>query len=199
MVKGQSITKAFAEVVTRANAKCIAEIQANDSLVNGAASLIEELHYEYGHLWEIIATLQTMTETTEDKFKRFPLVWLVEDIQQTTGTQGQYDIARCTVIIAMSTDYSYKSSQREHYTFEPILRPVYKALMQAMADSPFFDVSDAEYIPHTYIERKFWGRENLTDGSNNTANTLNDFVDAIELRNVELIINTNCYNPVNIN
>lgn len=190
---GIPITEAFADVVSRANAASIASIIEANEEANGG-NTIESLHYMYGHLLEIQQTLIEFNQNC-DWFKKYPLAWLVEDITQTRGREGEYDTIPVRLILIMATEKEYKSYQRDAKVFKPVLRPMYEAILQAIVDSPYFDNSDIDSLRHTYTERKFWGRETF---GGNEGNNLTDYVDAIDIQNLELIINTNCYNPVNI-
>lgn len=182
----QPITESFAWVVSRAQEICLSEIQA-------AKPGIVNLNYQFGPIKELQQTLTKMQEGQTAINKMWPLVWLVEDITLDRRDSKQYAKTAVRVIIAFPTDATYKSSARETYIFAPILRPVYRAFLQAISQSFALGNPDEEQgIPHRYTERKYWGADNQA------ATQLTEFVDAIDIEQLEVKINyQSCFNSIN--
>lgn len=144
-------------------------------------SSISQLHYMHGPVQELYETLAQMQEGQTTPAKRWPLVWLVEDITQTRNTpDGFYASLRLRVVIAFPTKATYKSAEREAAVFVPILRPVYWNLLNAISRTGAFNRPLVEQIPHKMTERKRWGNDEKT------ADALTQFVDAIDIEDLEL-------------
>lgn len=147
--------------------------------------------YMYGHPMEIIETLSQKDKHSTLKYKRYPLIALFQDFEEEKGdNQAINTRVRLNMVIAVSTKREYKSSERYTNTFKTILYPLYNLFMEKFAASNYFQTSEG-IIAHTKIDRVFWGKTGLYG---NEANIFNDYLDAIELRNLELSI----YNNVKI-
>lgn len=174
----QSIQKVFGDVV----------LKAQTFLPNG----FKMLNYEYGSLKEI---QETLNQKKNNVSTRWPLVWLVEDIPQDRANQnGFYADVSLNLIIATPTKKDWKSYQRDAETFDPVLRPIYWALLKSVSRTTAFRSPDEfRGINHTMTERKYWGRDD------HASNLFSTFIDAIEITNLELKIDfQNCVNPLNI-
>lgn len=147
-------------------------------------SEITGVHYVYDTFNGMRAILENMKEDDTIKL-RFPLVWLSESpaIEQTKNVNGFYTDVSLNVWIMFHTTQNYRSSTRETEVFAPILRPIYQGLMKAISNMTEFRRPIQNYIPHSFLEHKFLGT------NDNTANTLTEFVDAIEIRNLQLTVN----------
>lgn len=154
-------------------------------------TLITTIDYQYGHVQELIETLGQMTKSQEETYKKYPLVWLVQDFQERRiFGSGYYAEVDLNIIIAHQTVNTYKISNRMSNVFKPVLYPIYYALLEAFAKNKWIVQGPAYGFDHTKTDRSYWG-SNPLDG--NKGNVLTDYVDAIELQNLNLKINfKNC-------
>jgi hypothetical protein len=144
------------------------------------------VHYQHGHLIEIIQTIRDMSKAPTQSAKKFPLVALIQDFEEKKGSDyGTLATVSLSVLIAMNTDPKYKAAERYTKTFKTVLYPVYEYLLEAMARSGYFTVTDAKMIDHTKVDRLYWGKNGL---SGNSANAFDDYIDAIEIKNLNLIV-----------
>lgn len=150
---------------------------------------IKTINYIYGHTIEQREKLQQMSESPEYRSEKYPAVLLVEDIRIRSG--GDHRIATLNIYIVMGTEPNYDSSDRQQKNFDEILIPIYNALMDGIYRWPFFRTYNRQRdMPHTRIDRKYWGRE-IVGGTD--ANKLTDYLDAIEVANLELkLSNKHC-------
>jgi hypothetical protein len=151
-------------------------------------TLQKHINYMYGHPLEIQNRLQELTNSPDinDRNKKFPLIYLVEDITERRGVdEGVYCNAVMNIFIINATEPTYTSEQREVNNFRPILIPIYQEflnqLMSPMQKNVFIENPDR--IRHTKINHKYWGRQG-TEG--NVKNIFNDYIDCIELQNLEV-------------
>lgn len=153
------------------------------------------LNYMYGHPVEIMQRLQEMTNSGYDQMNKFPLVALFTDVPISKGiSQNQYGSANCQMIIATMTEQTLRAPDRLETSFKPILYPIYYALLESIRRHPAFDFSYTQEIRHTHIDRFFWGKEGLYGG---TGNVFNDYIDAIELRDLTIPIKNKICSPAN--
>jgi hypothetical protein len=153
---------------------------------------IVQLNYQYGSLDELHETLAGMNQGLTTPAERFPLIWLMEDIAvDRRNARHHYGNVSLRVVIAYPTKSYYKSHDREVNVFAPILRPIYYNLLDAIVQYNPFSVITEDNVPHKMTERKYWGKEQAA------ANKLTDFVDAIDIENLELTIHfPHSYTPL---
>lgn len=142
------------------------------------------LYYMFGHPLEIVGRLQEITQSTTDKDKKYPLIALFADIPiDKTGPVGFYGRAKLTIIIATLADPNMTAEQRIEATFKPILQPIKEQLVDQLFKHKQFSFADE--LKYWEIEHYYWGRQGLYG---NTANIFNDYIDAIELRDIDILI-----------
>lgn len=188
-IVGEIVTAATAAIY-KDGLTLLAYIQQQETAILGSTS-IQTIDYQYGHVQELIETLQQMTKSTEEMFNKYPLVWLVQDFVENRNTGGSYYASvNLNLIIAHQTVNTYKIKDRMLNVFKPVLYPIYLTLLSAMANNKWIVDGSADAIAHSKIDRSYWG-SNPIDG--NKGNILTDYVDAIELENLQLKINfKNC-------
>ena len=144
--------------------------------------------YLYGHPLEIANTLTEWSKNPNQKFEQFPLIILFQDFEERKGThQGENSVVSLNMVICCNTDKHYKSNERYEKTFKTVLYPLYDLFIEALTNSGYFAQTD-DLIPHTKIDRVYYGNQA------NTANLFNDFIDAIEIKDLELTILNNFKN-----
>ena len=176
------------DVVQSVSADLTAELQVYDPLITG-------VHYMAGHPLEIT---QRLTERGNDnvlKFSKYPLVGLLMDIQEQHGQQIGYFNVRLNLIIARATASDLIVDQRYDKNFKPVLYPIYEAFINKLVTFSYgkykpFNNSSVQELRHDKYDRVFWGKESFMG---NTSNYFKDYIDAIEIRNLELSVNLkNC-------
>lgn len=181
-----SIPAIFGTVVEQVKTVLLADLVA---LGKG----ITDINYQTGSKKELKQTLQQMKDQAIPA--RFPLVWLVEPIEERRSDQGFYADVSLMVVIAHNGDKDKKSLQKEADVYTPILWPIYWELLNALAVTPAFNSPDAYRISHSKIDMK-----NASAEDGDTAQMFTTDCDAIIIRNMELRVNyTNCIMPINEN
>ena len=100
------------------------------------------------------------------------------------------------MLIATITDPKYKADEREAINFQPTLLPLYYQLLDQIRECGHFYINYDRSIPHEFTKRMFWGRNGLfgnttwgkQGGYTNVGNIFNDYIDAIEIDNLQLTI-----------
>lgn len=178
-----SIPVAFGSVVQRCKELVLADlIEAN--------SKIKTLNYIYSPEKEMRETLEQMSKGIATSKKMFPLIWLWEKpiVENRSNQRGFYASVSLHVFIMFYTKQTYKSFERETEVFDPILRPIYWKLLEALDQSVAFNSPDEFHgINHDKIDHKFLGMNNQAESWVST------FVDAIEIPNLQLQVDyENC-------
>lgn len=152
------------------------------------------VHFAYGHYNEVTKSLTSKGQGITTKGKKYPLIWLVMDFKEKFGAPDKdyyMELNDLQFFIAIGSNGKASTADRYKKYFKPFLYPIYQEFLYQVFASGFFNCSSPETIPHEKIDRPYWGgQNNLGDG---TTNLFNDFIDAIQLRNLQLFVNEkNC-------
>jgi hypothetical protein len=161
----------------------VEEIQAVIAKVNTAltaASFGKTVYYMYGHPLEIVKRLQELSNSTTQKDKKFPLIILFTDITIDRSLIGFYGSARLRMLVANITDPNYISEKRTELNFKPILHPIKEELIKQIGLSTRFTHENEVEFKET--DMYFYGSQI------NNKNIFNDYIDAIELRDIQVNI-----------
>lgn len=175
-------------IVSKVSEKLLPSLKAFDPGITA-------VHYDYGHLLEIVETLSQKTTAGGDfAYKKYPLVALLLDVPEEHGREiGVYAKYRLHIIIARGTKPTFKAPERDEYNFRPVLMPIYLEFIRQLKASKAFSILDEYSIPNEKINRYYWGRDGL---AGKEGNVFNDWVDCIEIKNLELKLNINyCPQP----
>jgi hypothetical protein len=136
-------------------------------------------YYIYGTRMEIMKRLTEMDKDEVRMFKKYPLIALGMDIPERV-VDGVLEF-NLNIAFLNLTDKNYPVKDRYTNIFKPILYPMYKQFKEQFSNVGLFMWSgDQESPPHQKFDRPYWGTQGI---SGNTANILNDPLDAIELVN----------------
>lgn len=175
----------FAEIVAAVNVKLIQQLQQVDPGITA-------VHYMFGHPLEIVNTIGQYDQSSVTRYNKYPLVafFLDTDVQRgiIPGVYGEYNIH--LAIIRECLDANQTANERDLTNFIPVLTPIYMELMnQINLRGDLFHLTFMEALPHKVTNRYYWGRSGLPYTGNQT-NIFNDWVDAIEIQNLKLKVNT---------
>lgn len=173
------------------NQTLLGKIQANETAALGS-TMIQQIRYSKSSFKELIETLLQADKSGEERFNKYPLIHLVQDIIVERGVDvGLYGTASLNIIFIHQTVQTYKISDRDEKVFKPVLYPIYYEFMDQLRRSNWIFGSFAETgeFRHRMIKRAFWGNRKLESSEN----ILNDYVDAIEIQNLIIKFNfSNC-------
>lgn len=181
------VKEIISDLVAEVSTELTATLQAYDPTITG-------VHYMNGHPLEITNRLTERDNDAVFKWKKYPLVALFMDFPETMGQDIGLMKVKLHIMIARATSQILVTDQRYEQNFFPVLYPIYDALMTKFHTFSYgrngkpFETIEPAQIKHTKIDRPFWGRETFLK---NEANTFNDYLDAIEIRDLELLINLN--------
>lgn len=140
--------------------------------------------YMHGHPKEIINTLSKKDKHDVQKYNKYPLIALFQDFTEEMGEdQTIRSSAELNMVIVMNTSQDYTAENRYDNTFRTVLYPLYDLLIKHIEQSGWFKGVDPGLVSHNKIDRLYWGRSGLYGSE---ANILNDYVDAIEIQNLQL-------------
>jgi hypothetical protein len=142
----------------------------------------EKPYYEHGHPLEIINTLKEKSSSGTLKFKKFPLIALLEDIETENGRGVIKTNAKLNILIITDTSRDYKADDRYDNSFDLVLTPIYNLFVKYLKRKRGIHV-DRRTISNSTIYHLYWGKKGLYG---NEGNIFDDHIDAIEIKNLDL-------------
>ena len=95
-----------------------------------------------------------------------------------------YTTAKVSLLIACSSTKEWSNEQRKVYSFENVLRPIYKRLMEVLERDRRLDWGYGGKIPHEYSENYSYGRYGAYTDAN--GNAVSEPIDAINIVNLQV-------------
>ena len=151
-----------------------------------ATELNTNISYLFGDVNEVVQKLSIMSKNSSAVAVKYPLIAMITDVPERRGTavnvQSVVRIDR--IVIVTFTDRNYHAEERMKYSFKPILTPIYLEFVKQIRLNSNFILYSELLIPHTKINRLSWGQSALFT----EREAGSDFIDAIDIQNLELII-----------
>lgn len=138
------------------------------------------LKYKFSTPQEWIDELCSVSNS--DAQKRYPFLY----VNSMRIDQKDDIIEIGEIVIATLSKSSWKTTQRDEYTFRPVLNILYDMFIRGCKVSRQFSLIDQG----TRKDHYFYGRLGLYGGE---ANKFSDYVDAVEINNLKLRLYKKCY------
>lgn len=146
----------------------------------------EEAFFMDGTPLEIIDRLIEKGESKTEKARRYPLIALFHNIEEDRNPRiGIYADITVSMIICNYTEPTYDSPTRREKNFIPTLWPIYAKFIKNIADSGYFQNFDE--FRHRKMDQYYWGKYGLYGRE---GNIFDDFLDAVEIKNLKLSLIT---------
>lgn len=144
-----------------------------------------EISYVFGNSRYVKDSLDELSKTPTGNEIKLPMIVLFCPFQEQRNSRGYFSKATVNVLIACSTLTDWSNEERLVYSFQNILRPIYKRLLEALKEDGRIDFGYDEIIKHNYSENYSYGRYGAHDG---TGDAVSEPIDAINITNLELTI-----------
>lgn len=178
MIGTQVIPDIFAEVVARVNAAT--STRATDPFTT---------YFDFGSYNEVRKKLVFKDQSVTMKDTKYPLVWLVQPFSEKLRPQlSVYASIQPRIFIIDQTDPNATTQERygANGRFTLRLYPIFDELLKQISLTPAFYQIPIAKMQFTKTDYPYWG----LDGEEADTNLFTDFVDAIELKNFALNVNT---------
>lgn len=143
-----------------------------------------EVFFDVGRYLEVDRRLnEKMQAKATAKSNRFPLIWLPITYDIVSDKNGLTRVSNLELIIAVPTDKDSSTPKRLNTTFRNRLIPIYLELLNQIEQSGFFEIG--LNIQHRRKDQPYWDGK---DGAQ-MANLFNEYIDAIQIKGIELNIN----------
>lgn len=157
------------------------------------STLNKHIDYLYGRPTQILTELQKMGNAASTKGLRYPLIALFMDFPEQSGGSAYYaDVKFPRIAIATLTTFTDSPAKRYPKTFKTTLYPIYMEFMRQLTLHPNVVGNDPDMFP-----KYKWDRL----GSQPEGNNPDDYLDAIELQNLQVTFKTvsQCSKRIKIN
>ncbi len=144
-----------------------------------------EINYTFGNSRYVKDSLDELSKTPQGNEQKFPLIALFCPFQEQRNSPDYFSKAAVNVIIACSTLREWSNEERLEFSFQNILRPIYKRLLEALKEDERLDFGYDEVVKHRYSENYSYGRYGAHDS---TGDAISEPIDAINITNLELTI-----------
>lgn len=184
-INTDNVVEVVGEIVNQTNIALNKDAAFMEGYVEAVGSEQEatfELFYQFGKRFEIAQTLVDYTKSPLTNGLKFPRLCLFTDISEDHTDDNTSYTANLNIAIITATDCNLLSDERLEINFKPILLPIYREFIDCVNNSRYVR-GGAKY------EKKdcyFWGAV-TKDG--HVSNDYSDYLDAIELNNMKIIIN----------
>lgn len=184
MNRSREIIEIFADVVCEVSKDCTITVT---SYQTGESNEIAcpNIHYVFGNSRYIKDNLDELSKTPKGNDIKFPLIALFCPFEERRDSPDYFSKATVNVLIATSTRKDWNNEERLTLSFQNILRPIYRRLLEALKEDGRIDFGYNEVIKHRYSENYSYGKYGAHTG---TGESVSEPIDAINISNLELTI-----------
>lgn len=142
----------------------------------------KQILYTYGRSIQVLSKLIELNNaiSTVEKNSKYPLFALFMDFPESHNTAYSFTVTFPKIAIATITNSTDDAPKRYGLTFKPILYPIYDEFMRQLVRHKNI-VAVPDSIPHIKWDRP---------GTAPEGKAFTDFVDAIEIQNLQLTFKT---------
>ena len=120
------------EVIQATSAAILPTIIANETAALGS-SLIQQIRFSKSSFDELIETLGQADKSGVERFNKFPLTHLVQDMVINRGADtGIFGTATVNIIFVHQTQQNFKTEERDEKVFKPVLWPIYYQFLEQL-------------------------------------------------------------------
>ena len=184
MTRSHEIIEILQDVVKAASVDC------NIIFTHFPTGEIEEISnpgisYIFGSGEYVKDELDLFSKASVTSEQKLPLIALFTPVHEQRNNPEYYTKAKVRILIACSTTEDYSNEQRLVYSFQNILRPIYKRFLEALGEDSRLTWGADEHIPHDYSENYDYGKYGAFAQS---GEKVSEPIDAINITNLEITV-----------
>jgi hypothetical protein len=156
------------------------------------AKIDKPVFYFFGHTKEINNTLSSYSKTEEYRKQKYPAIFLIMDFaEKRNAKQGIEVETTLQLLIVAESNKDDRAADRYEKVFKPVLYPIYEQFIKTLQNDSLIWKPLSGFIPHEKIDRPLISGMKM-ETADGVKNLFNDFLDAIEIRNLQLTILKQC-------
>jgi hypothetical protein len=180
--RSRELVEIFEDVVAATSVGCKIAVARGNEVTQIDCPTI---NYTFGNGQYVKERLDELSRTDKGNEMKFPLIVLFVPATETRGKDNiYYSKSKVKVLIACSSKQQWSNEERKVYSFEYILRPIYRRFIEALKEDGRFDFAEDE-VPHEYSENYTYGRYGAYSSA---GDAVSEPIDAININNLELNI-----------
>lgn len=188
MSKLPSISDGLEAVVAKTKTAIVANTSINFGLDENQQAIVKDLFFMHGNVKEITNVLKSMSDGSETKDKKYPLIALFRDVKEELEEQrfGFGSSFNAHLGIFNVTNPKLRAEDRKVTSFDNILIPIFEEFIRQLSHSVAFGqprVNDMKIIKWDCY---------LYGSSLNDKNIFGDYVDAIDIERISLKLKNIC-------
>ena len=117
--------------------------------------------------------------------EKLPLVALFTPVKERRDLPDVASEAKVSLLIACSSRKEWTNEEREEYSFENILRPIYDALLASLKGDSRLSIDYDGHIPHNYSENYSYGKYGAYTS---TGDEVSEPIDAINISDLQISV-----------
>lgn len=190
MAKCSEIVDVIGDVVKSVAGNCTLTVPDYKGGVKSVAC--PNINYIFGNARYVKDELDELSKTPRGNEIKFPLVALFCPFRERRDSPDYYSKAELNILIACSSSRDWNNEQRRDYSFDGILRPIYRQFIASLQSDARVSVGYDGHIRHEYSENYTYGRYGA---HTETGDALSEPIDAINLTKLQITIKQpNCRN-----
>lgn len=167
----------------------IDDIVKETSLIYGSS-----IFFFHDHIQSISEALSNRELSREYAKQKYPCIMLLQDFSEDVFYNNSFDIKANLQLLIVANSYdSWDANIRLEKVYKPVLYPIYNSFIKALQNSTTIQTIPLNSIKHQKIDRlRLSNSLNEVAKSQGIKAIFNDYLDGIEIRNLNLIIKENC-------
>lgn len=186
MNRSREIIEIVGDIVKATSEGCeitVSRVDAPDEVVS-----CPKINYIFGNAQYVKDRLDLMSKADSTNEMKFPLIALFVPFQEKRDVPRYFSQASVNILIACPSTVEWSNEERLAYSFQNILRPIYRRFMEELLNDGRIDFGYGDLQPHKYSENYSFGRYGAHTGS---GEALSETIDAIVITELELKIKKN--------
>lgn len=149
-----------------------------------------KIHYIFGNAQYVKDRLDEFSKSAVGNVSKFPLIVLFCPFSEDRNNPNYHNQAKVNILVVVSSMLEWSNEQREKYSFENILRPIYRNFLKALKRDGRISIDYNGVISHKYSENYVYGRYGAWTTS---GEKVSEPIDAICISDLKLNIKlSNC-------
>lgn len=186
--KSREVIEILADVVKETAVGC--DIVVIDRKRNFRTITCPEINYTFGSDQYVKDRLDVLSKSPRGNDIKFPLIALFCPFEEKRDSSEYFSKATVNILIANSSLKEWNNEERLVYSFQNILRPIYRRLIRCLKEDGRIDFGYEGVVPHNYSENYSYGRYGARTSA---GDAVSEPIDAINITNLILkITNKTC-------
>lgn len=183
MKDDREIVEIFRDVLSQVNTDCELTLIRRD----GFEEIIPcpPINYIFGNSDYIKEQLDVQSSHSGTEDLKYPFIALMSPFLEKRDSVKYFSRASLKLIIAWPTTEEYSNEERSIISFQNVLRPIYRRLLECLKEDSRLDFGYDNFVSHDYSENYSYGKYGAVTPS---GQTVTQPIDAINISNLIITV-----------